>query len=56
MWKGGEIMGSITYRNCKKLIEAGRTEGMQEKLDVFLLANRITTDEYNELVSLLKEV
>lgn len=41
---------------CKKVIENGTygsKEDMLLKLDVFLLANRITQTEYNELVSLL---
>lgn len=45
-----------TYALCKKVIENGAygsKEDMLIKLDVFLLNNRITQDEYNELVSLL---
>ena len=38
----------MTYKNCKKLIENNRYEynDMLEKLDVFLLVNRITTEQY----------
>lgn len=46
----------MTYTYCKKVIENGRygtKEEMMIKLDVFLLNNRITQDQYNELVSLL---
>ena len=47
---------SITYTFCKKVIENG-TYGIKEdmliKLDVFLLNDRITQEEYNELVDLL---
>lgn len=55
MWKkvtGGLVM---TYRNCKKLIEAGRYEydDMMNKLDVFLLGDRITQAQYTELVALM---
>lgn len=49
--------GSITYRTCKKVIENGTygtKEEMMTKLDVFLLGNRISTDEYNDLVALLE--
>lgn len=45
-----------TYLLCKKVIENGTygtKEEMMLKLDVFLLANRITQVEYNELVGLL---
>lgn len=41
---------------CKTLIEKKRYEkdAMLEKLDVFLLANRITKEEYEELVGMLQ--
>ena len=47
---------SITYTFCKKVIENGTygtKEDMLIKLDVFLLNDRITQEEYNELVDLL---
>lgn len=43
----------MTYKLCKKLIALGRTEGLQEKLDVYLAADRITAEQYQELVELL---
>ena len=47
----------MTYDLCKKVIEKGTygpKEEMLIKLDVFLLNNRITREEYEELVNLLK--
>lgn len=46
----------MTYRNCKKLIENGRYEysDMMNKLDVFLLGDRITQAEYEELVKMME--
>lgn len=47
----------MTYIYCKKVIENGTygtDEDMMIKLDVFLLNNRITQEQYNELVELLK--
>lgn len=47
----------MTYLLCKKVIEKGTygpKEEMLIKLDVFLLNNRITQEEYEELVNLLK--
>ena len=46
----------MTYKNCKKLIENNRYEynDMMEKLDVFLLVNRITTEQYYELVIMME--
>lgn len=49
----------MTYTLCKKLIEITeyksltQKEEMQVKLDVFLLNNRITQEQYNELTDLL---
>lgn len=48
----------MTYRICKRLIEikefdeAGKLD-LQGKLDVFLLNDRISQAEYDELVELL---
>lgn len=53
----------MTYRNCKKLVEIAERKGtktpdwvmdMKEKLDIFLLNNRITEAEYTELMNLLE--
>lgn len=43
----------MTYILCKKIIALGKTEGLAEKIDVYYMANRITTEEYQELISLL---
>ncbi len=46
----------MTYKLCLKVINKGTygtKEEMEEKLDVFLLNNRITEDEYNKLIKLL---
>lgn len=47
----------MTYKLCVTVINKGTygtKEEMLEKLDVFLLNNRITQDEYNSLNSLLE--
>lgn len=46
----------MTYRNCKKLIENGRYDynDMLNKLDVFLLGDRITQEQYEELVKMME--
>lgn len=45
----------MTYARLKKLIENGAydKENMLSKLDVFLMANRITEEQYQELVGLM---
>ena len=47
----------MTYKLCLTVINKGTygtKEEMLEKLDVFLLNNRITQEQYEELVALLK--
>ena len=47
-----------TADQLRLLIERGRyetTEEMMEKLDIFLMGNRITSEEYQELVALLEK-
>lgn len=41
------------FNLCKKLIEKGRTEGLQEKMDVYLANDRLTTEEYETLVGMI---
>lgn len=43
----------MTYKLCKRLIEAGRTDNMQDKLDVFFAVGRITDEQYLELTGML---
>ena len=44
----------MTYTYCKKIIERGNydKEQMLQKLDVFYLSNRLSDDEYKELLNL----
>ena len=47
----------MTFVFCEKVINNGRywtKEEMMIKLDVFLLNNRLTQEQYNELVVLLE--
>ena len=46
----------MTYARLKKLITKGayEKEGMLNKLDVFLMANRITKEQYQELVGMME--
>lgn len=49
---------SLTYRACKTLIERksyASKEEMQTKLDIFLLNNRLSQVEYDELTTLLTQ-
>lgn len=43
----------MLYRTLRRMIERGNTAGMQDKLDIFLAADRITVEEYNELTAML---
>ena len=46
-------MKSFTYRLCMILVNAKRTVGLQEKIDVFYANNRLTDEEYTELCGTL---
>lgn len=45
----------MLYRVLKRLIELGKTEGLEERIDVFFAVGKITEDQYNELIELLKK-
>lgn len=44
---------SAVYDLCVLLIKKGRTAGLQEKLDAYLAADRLTADEYTTLAQML---
>ena len=41
------------YNTRARLIEKGKTAGMQKKLDIFFANDRLTEEEYKELTELL---
>ena len=43
----------MLYRTLKRMIERGQTEGMETKLDIFFAANKLTEEEYTDLVGML---
>ena len=45
----------MIYKLCKKIIEGGNYtyDDMLNKLDVFLLADRITAEQYKELKGIM---
>lgn len=43
----------MLYRTLKRMIERGHVEGMAEKLDIFYAADKITGEQYTELVAML---
>lgn len=50
----------MTYQVCKQLIQLkdytqAEAEALQNKLDIFLLNDRLTQEEYEELLGLLAE-
>ena len=40
-------------RTLKRVIEKGQTEGMAEKLDIFLAVGKISAKEYKALTKML---
>ena len=45
----------VVYNLCVKLIKNGKTDGLQEKLDVYLACDRLAANEYKKLVDMLNE-
>ena len=43
----------MLYRTLKRMIERGQTDGLEEKIDVFYAAGKLTDMEYNELMAML---
>ena len=43
----------MLYRTLKRLIENGRTDGLEEKIDIFYATDKLTEEEYTELVAML---
>ena len=43
----------MLYRTLKRMIERGQTDGLEEKIDVFYAAGKLTEEEYNELIAML---
>lgn len=46
-------MKSFTFRLCVILINAKRTEGLQDKVDVFFANGRLTAEEYTEISGMI---
>ena len=44
----------MLYRTLKRMIEPGQTNGLEEKIDVFFAAGKLTESEYQELIVMLK--
>lgn len=43
------------YNTCARLIERGKTNGMQRKLDIFFANDRLTEEEYEKPCTQLTE-
>ena len=44
----------MLYIIIKKMIERGNINGLSDKLDVFYAYNKLTKEEYTELIEMLK--
>ena len=43
----------MLYRTLKRMIERGSVDGMEEKLDIFFAAGKLSEAEYSELTAML---
>ena len=39
----------------KRLIELGRTDGLEKRIDTMYALGKLTDDEYDELINMLKK-
>ena len=46
-------MALFVYNLCIALIMRGKTDGLLEKMDAYLAADRLTVEEYNELIGMM---
>ena len=44
----------MLYRTLKRLVERGQTAGLEEKLDIFFAAGKLTEAEYTELAAMIQ--
>ena len=44
---------ATVFNLCKKLIQKGKTDGLIDKMDAYLAADRLTVEEYNELLNMI---
>lgn len=44
----------MLYRTCKRMIEKGNTEGLEEKIDIFYAAGKLDDGQYSELIGMLQ--
>ena len=43
----------MLYRTLKRMLERGQTAGLEEKIDIFFAADKLTQGEYDELIGML---
>ncbi len=43
----------MLYRTLKRMIERKQTEGLEDRIDVFYAAGKLTGEEYNGLMGML---
>ena len=46
----------MLYRVLKRMIGRGQIEGLEEKIDLFYATNKLTKEEYQELIALLHSI
>lgn len=51
----GYKLEDMLYRTLVRMIERGQTEGLEEKLDFFFAAGKLTEEEYQELLDMMRQ-
>lgn len=44
---------TTVFNLCKRLIQLGRTDGLKDKMDVYLACDRLTVEEYDALTKMI---
>lgn len=46
----------MVFRTLKRMIEKGNLEGIEDKIDIFYAASKITREEYEILIEMIRNL
>jgi hypothetical protein len=50
-----EKQNETLYRTLVRVIGRGQTDGLEEKIDIFFAAGKLTTEDYQSLIAMLNK-
>lgn len=45
----------LLYRTIARMIERNQTDGLEEKIDIFFAAGKLSEEEYQKLIDMLRQ-